>query len=287
LPSRGATGTVTGMTYDAIVIGGGAAGLSAGLTLARARRRVLVLDGGDPRNAPAKGVHGLLTRDGIPPLELLRAGREDVARYGGEVRAATVTAAHRDGEELVLTTADGEERVPRIIVATGLRDHLPDIPGLRERWGTDVVHCPFCHGWEIRGRAIVILRLNAMADHQATLFRGWSDDVTVVPAEDVAALEADGLRLRDGSLVPCGAVAVAPPFSPRLDGLESLGLAVADHASGIGQHVEVDATWRTSVPGVWAAGNVADPMAIVTSAADQGIRAAGMLLMDALMTPAG
>jgi thioredoxin reductase len=275
------------MTYDAIVIGGGAAGLSAGLTLARARRRVLVLDGGDPRNAPAKGVHGLLSRDGIPPLELLRAGREDVARYGGEVRAATVTAAHRDGEELVLTTADGEERVPRIIVATGLRDHLPDIPGLRERWGTDVVHCPFCHGWEIRGRAIAILRLNAMADHQATLFRGWSDDVTVVPAEDVAALEADGLRLRDGSLVPCGAVAVAPPFSPRLDGLESLGLAVADHASGIGQHVEVDATWRTSVPGVWAAGNVADPMAIVTSAADQGIRAAGMLLMDALMTPAG
>jgi thioredoxin reductase len=275
------------MTYDAIVIGGGAAGLSAGLTLARARRRVLVLDGGDPRNAPAKGVHGLLSRDGIPPLELLRAGREDVARYGGEVRAATVTAAHRDGEELVLTTADGEERVPRIIVATGLRDHLPDIPGLRERWGTDVVHCPFCHGWEIRGRAIAILRLNAMADHQATLFRGWSDDVTVVPAEDVAALEADGLRLRDGSLVPCGAVAVAPPFSPRLDGLETLGLAVADHASGIGQHVEVDATWRTSVPGVWAAGNVADPMAIVTSAADQGIRAAGMLLMDALMTPAG
>jgi thioredoxin reductase len=275
------------MTYDAIVIGGGAAGLSAGLTLARARRRVLVLDGGDPRNAPAKGVHGLLSRDGIPPLELLRAGREDVARYGGEVRAATVTAAHRDGEELVLTTADGEERVPRIIVATGLRDHLPDIPGLRERWGTDVVHCPFCHGWEIRGRAIAILRLNAMADHQATLFRGWSDDVTIVPAEDVAALEADGLRLRDGSLVPCGAVAVAPPFSPRLDGLEGLGLAVADHASGIGQHVEVDATWRTSVPGVWAAGNVADPMAIVTSAADQGIRAAGMLLMDALMTPAG
>jgi thioredoxin reductase len=275
------------MTYDAIVIGGGAAGLSAGLTLARARRRVLVLDGGDPRNAPAKGVHGLLSRDGIPPLELLRAGREDVARYGGEVRAATVTAAHRDGEELVLTTADGEERVPRIIVATGLRDHLPDIPGLRERWGTDVVHCPFCHGWEIRGRAIAILRLNAMADHQATLFRGWSDDVTIVPAEDVAALEADGLRLRDGSLVPCGAVAVAPPFSPRLDGLESLGLAVADHASGIGQHVEVDATWRTSVPGAWAAGNVADPMAIVTSAADQGIRAAGMLLMDALMTPAG
>jgi thioredoxin reductase len=126
-----------------------------------------------------------------------------------------------------------------------------------------------------------------MADHQAMLFRGWSDDVTVVPAEDVAALETDGLRLHDGSLVPCGAVAVAPPFSPRLDGLEGLGLAVVDHASGIGRHVEVDETWRTSVPGVWAAGNVADPAAIVTSAADQGVRAAGMALMDALTLPAG
>jgi thioredoxin reductase len=224
--------------YDVIVIGGGAAGLSAGLTLARARRSVLVLDGGDPRNAPADGVHGLLSRDGIPPLELLRAGREDVARYGGEVRAATVTTANRDGDAFVVETAEGEERAPRLVVATGMRDHLPEIPGLRERWGKDVVHCPFCHGWEIRDRAIAILGLNAMADHQAMLFRGWSDDVTVVPAEDVAALETDGLRLHDGSLVPCGAVA-------------------------------------------------ADPAAIVTSAADQGVRAAGMALMDALTLPAG
>jgi thioredoxin reductase len=275
------------MPYDAIVIGGGAAGLSAGLTLARARRSVLVLDGGEPRNAPAHGVHNFLSRDGVAPRELLRLGREDVERYGGETRTAQVVAAEA-GDGFELTLADGAtERAARLVVATGLHDHLPDIPGLRERWGTDVVHCPFCHGWEIRDRAIAVLELNAMAEHQAILFRGWSDDVTLVPVEDVTALESDGLRMRDGSLVPCGAVAVAPPFEPRLDGLEGLGLRVVDHASGNGTHVEVDTTWRTSVPGVWAAGNVADPMAIVTTACDQGTRAAGMLLMDALTLPVG
>jgi thioredoxin reductase len=295
------------MTYDVIVIGGAAAGLSGALTLARARRSVLVLDGGEPRNAPADGVHGFLTRDGMRPAELVEMGRTEVRGYGGEVRGAKVAAAERDGDGFAVTLDEGgTEHARTLLVATGLHDELPAIPGLRERFGHDVVHCPYCHGWEIRDRAIGVLGLSEHAVHQALLFRGWSDDLTLfrhtapAPTEEqaaqlaargiavvdgeVAALEADGVRMRDGRLVAREAMAVMPRFVARTAGLEGLGLRVVEHPMGVGEHVEVDATGRTSVPGVWAAGNVADLMATVVGAADQGVRAAAMINMDLLMS---
>jgi thioredoxin reductase len=290
------------MTYDAIVIGGGAAGLSAGLTLARSRRSVLVLDGGEPRNAPADGVHGLLGREGIAPGELLATGRGEVRGYGGEVRPGRVVATRRDADALRVTLDDGEELAARrLLLATGLHDELPAVRGLRERFGRDVVHCPYCHGWEVRDRAIAVLGSGAFAAHQAGLFRNWSDDVTLVlhtapepsaeeaeglaargvaiVAGEAVALEADGLRMRDGELVPCEAVAVMPRFVARTAGLEGLGLRVVEHAMGVGEHIEVDAT-GLAAPGVWAAGNCADHIATVAGAADQGVRAAAQLNAD-------
>jgi thioredoxin reductase len=140
------------MTYDVIVIGGGAAGLAGATALLRSRRSVLVVDGGEPRNAPADGVHNFLTRDGTPPSELLAAGRAEVLGYGGEVVHGSVVAVD-PGFRVRLD--DGRTlSARRLLVATGLADELPDVPGLAQRWGRDVLHCPYCHGWEVRDRAV-------------------------------------------------------------------------------------------------------------------------------------
>src|SRR5689334_13038452 len=140
--------------YDVAVVGGGAAGLNGALMLARSRRSVAVIDAGEPRNAPAEGVHGLLGREGMPPAELLALGREEVRSYGGHVVTSRVTGAARKDDGFVLALDDGREvRARRLLVTTGLVDELPDVPGLRELWGSDVIHCPYCHGWEVRDKA--------------------------------------------------------------------------------------------------------------------------------------
>jgi hypothetical protein len=165
---------------DVVVVGGGAAGLSGALMLARARRSVVVVDAGAPRNAPAAGVHGLLGRDGTPPAELLDRGRAEVGSYGGEIVRGEVETVERDGDRFAVRLAGGGTlRARRLLVTTGLVDELPDVPGLRERWGRDVVHCPYCHGWEVRDRAIGVLATGPMSVHQALLFRQWSADVTL------------------------------------------------------------------------------------------------------------
>uniref|UniRef100_UPI001885BBCE NAD(P)/FAD-dependent oxidoreductase n=1 Tax=Ornithinicoccus halotolerans TaxID=1748220 RepID=UPI001885BBCE len=297
--------------YDVVVVGGGAAGLSGALTLARARRSVLVVDAGQPRNTPAAGVHGLLGHDGIPPAELLARGRAEVRGYGGEVVTGQVVAAHREGDGFTVELAGGGVvRARRILLATGLVDELPDVPGLRQRWGQQVLHCPYCHGWEVRDRPIVVLGASAMSVHQALLFRQWSADLTYVthtnaaPAAEqaeqlaargirvveaeVAAVGTDGeslagLRLADGSLLPCEAVAVAPRMVARADVVAGLGLTVVPHPSGMGEHVPADQTGRTDVPGIWAAGNVTDLSAAVGPAAAAGAVAAGQINMDLVM----
>ncbi|NES15096.1 MULTISPECIES: NAD(P)/FAD-dependent oxidoreductase [Micromonospora] len=294
--------------YDVVVIGGGAAGLSGALTLARSRRSVVVLDAGAPRNAPAAGVHGLLGREGTPPAELLARGRAEVRGYGGQVLPGEVAAVRRDGDGFLVTLADGRvTRARRLLVASGLVDELPDVPGLRERWGRDVLHCPYCHGWEVRDRAIGVLAAGPMSVHQALLFRQLSDDVTYFahttgpladePAEqfaargvrvvsgEVAALEiaADrlvGVRLADGTVVRRDALAVAPRMLARAGFLAELGLATAEHPSGMGEHVTADPTGRTGVPGVWVAGNVTDPSAQVGAAAAAGTLAAAQINAD-------
>src|SRR5690349_11478474 len=211
------------MEQDVLIIGGGAAGLSAAVALGRSRRSVTVLDAGSPRNAPAEGVHNFLTRDGTPPAELLAIGRKEVEQYGGVIVAGEAVDARRIPGGFTVTADDGRVfAARRLLVTTGLTDELPDVPGLRERWGHDVLHCPYCHGWEVRDQAIGVLATSAFAVHQALLFRQLSDDVVLfqhtaeLPPEQsaqlrargvrietspVVAVEASGVRLADGSLV--------------------------------------------------------------------------------------
>jgi thioredoxin reductase len=294
--------------YDVVLFGGGAAGLSGALMLARARRAVAVVDAGAPRNAPAEGVHGLLGHDGVPPAELLARGRDEVRRYGGHVVTGEVTTVVRDADGFAVTLADGRSvRARRLLVATGLVDELPDLPGLRGRWGRDVLHCPYCHGWEVRDRAIGVLAAGPMSVHQALLFRQWSDDVTffthTMPAPtgeqaeqlgargirvvdgEVASLEIvddrlTGVRLSDGTVVGREALAVAPTMRARAGFLAELGLRPEEHPSGMGEHIPCDAAGRTDVPGVWVAGNVTDLSAQVGAAAAAGAAAAGQINAD-------
>src|SRR5215207_4882860 len=251
--------------YDVVVVGGGAAGLSGALTLGRARRSVLVVDGGEPRNASASGVHGFLTRDGVNPSALLEAGREEVRRYGADLLDGRVASAERVEDGFVVTLDDGGSvGARRQLVATGLVDELPDVPGVRERWGRDVLHCPYCHGWEVRDQAIGVLASGPMAMHQVLLFRQLTSDLTLfthtAPAltdeqtEQLAArnirvvmgtvesLEVvddrlTGVRLRDGTLVPRQALVVMPRLVARSEVLARLGLMPTPHSLGIGDSI--------------------------------------------------
>ncbi|GIJ44126.1 oxidoreductase [Virgisporangium aliadipatigenens] len=296
--------------YDVVVVGGGAAGLNGALMLVRSRRSVLVLDSGTPRNAPAAGVHGLLGHDGIPPAELYAKGRAEVRSYGGEIEDAEVVGAERAGDGFVVRLRDGRTvRARRLLVTTGLVDDLPDIPGVREQWGSGVIHCPYCHGWEVRDRPIGVLAIGPMATHQALLFSQLSDDVilfghTNPPSPEQAAQLAKrrvrvvsgevtevvveggaivGVRA-GGTVVPREVVAIGAPMRARVGFLESLGLKTVPHASGMGEHVPVDPMGRTEVPGVWAAGNVADLAAQVGSAASAGAMAGAQINADLIMT---
>jgi len=301
--------------YDVVVVGGGAAGLAGAVMLARSRRSVLVIDAGEPRNAPAEGVHGFLSREGISPGDLLAAGRAEVRGYGGDVLDGRVVGAARNGRGFTVTLDDGR-RVGsrRLLVATGLVDELPEIPGLRERWGRDVVHCPYCHGWEIRDRRIGILATGPTAVHHALLFRQLSPDVTLfthteprpegeearrlaaagvtIVEGEVGSLEIAGDRLTEvrlrgnqhhgGHVVPVDALAVAPRFAARADLLAGLGLPTEPHPLGpaLGESVPADPTGRTAVPGVWVAGNVTNLMAQVIGAAAAGAQAGAMINAD-------
>jgi len=303
------TKTETADEYQVVVIGGGAAGLSAAVTLGRALRSVLVIDAGEPRNAPAAGVHGFLSRDGIDPRELLDMGREEARGYGvdfiaGVAVAARSTAGTEEGAELSFDVelADGRTvKARRVLVTTGLTDVLPDIDGIRERWGRDVLHCPYCHGWEVRNKAIGILGSVPMALHQTMLFRQWSPNITlflndVVEPTDAEweqlaarsisvvegkveslAIQDDALRgvvLASGTVIPLEAVVTATRLEARSAVLESLGVPVVEHPMGVGHHVEVNPMGgATAVPGVWAAGNVADLMGQVMASAASGVMA--------------
>lgn len=295
---------------DVIVIGGGAAGLAGAVALSRFRRRVVVLDAGRPRNAPAAGVHNYLSRDGVSPAELLAAGRRELAGYGGQVIEATVVAARRpdSGTGFAVELADGRElRARRLLVATGLVDELPAVPGLARRWGRDVLHCPYCHGWEARDRPIAVLGTSLLAVHTAQLWRQLSDDVTLVldpgvrpgreQAEQLAARgigvvrgpiaelrtaedRLTGVRLADGGHVACRALAVTATLTARADFLAGLGLKPVDWTVGdqvVGTRIAADATGATAVPGVYVAGNVTDLLGQVAGAAAAGVTAAAAL----------
>jgi thioredoxin reductase/SAM-dependent methyltransferase len=313
--------------YDVVVVGGGAAGLGGAVALARARRSVLVVDAGEPRNAPAGQVHNYLGHDGTPPAQLVAAGRAELSRYGGEVVAARAVAAARTApgaaagsEGFVVTLDDGRTvRARRLLIATGLVDELPDVPGLAERWGRDVLHCPYCHGWEVRDRRIGVLATGPLAVQQANLWRQWSphvlllsgatnatntaDTANTASATDTEALAARGItvvdepvvgleladdalrgvRLASGEVVALDALVVAPRFTAHAGVPESLGLKPVDvewEGHVIGSQVPADPTGLTAVPGVWVAGNVADVRAQVIVAAAAGLGAAAAINAD-------
>ena len=283
--------------FDVAVIGGGAAGLSAALVLSRARRTVLVVDSGTPRNAPAAHLHGFLSRDGLPPGELLAVGRDEVTGYGGQVHDGTVIELERgDPSGFRLLLADGERvSARRLLMATGLRDELPDIPGLRGRWARDVLHCPYCHGYEVRDQPLGVLGGSPEAVRYAHVVRQWTADLvyftprSALTAADRSALAArtigivegtvarvlvegehlSGVEMADGRVIPRRALFVPPRFVPTNDLLEGLGCTIGEDG-----WVLTGATGQTSVPGVWVAGNVANPRAQLITAAGEGSAAA-------------
>jgi thioredoxin reductase len=294
--------------YDVVIIGGGAAGLSAATALGRSLRTTAVIDSGGPRNAPAAGVHNFLSRDGMPPLELVAAGRAEAASYGSVLIDAAAASVTKDPEGFTVTLRDGSRvRGRRLLVTTGLVDELPGVEGLTQHWGTGVIHCPYCHGYEVRGKAVGILATGPMAMHQVQMFRQLSDDVTLfrhtgpdladeewelLAAMSVRVVEGrvasvqgpvgalSGVRLEDGSGFPLDALVVAPRFTARSALIDSLGVTTAEHPMGIGRSVQVDPQGRTSVPGVWAAGNVADLTAQVVAAAAAGLGAGAAINWD-------
>ena len=279
-------------SYDVVIAGGGMAGLTAALVLGRARRRVAVIDAGRPRNAPAGHVHGFPTRDGVPPAELLELARAEVRGYGVTLLEGTVTEVHPDGR---VRTADGRGfRGRQLILATGLRDVLPDIAGLAERWGRDVLQCPYCHGYETSDKVLAVLGTAPTSVQQAQLVRTFSDDVTLVlhsgldlGEEDARGLAAMGIRvvdgevarldvedgelaslvLTDGRTVPCAALFLEP---------------AAELDAGLTEHLELDSDGciatdelgRTSRERIWAVGNATDPAAQVVAAAGDAYRLA-------------
>jgi thioredoxin reductase len=277
-------------TYDVAIIGGGAAGLSAALVLGRARRRVAVIDAGTPRNAPAAHMQGFISRDGTPPAELLRAARAEVGRYGVQIIEDRVVEATA-GFELRLA-AGRTLNARRVLLATGAVDELPDVIGARERWGRDFLHCPYCHGWEVRDQPVGVLATGAGSAAHAQLLRQWTDDVVLfahehaVTADERATLDARGIsvvdgvverlvvdddrlraiRLADGRQIPRAALFIRPALRAHSNSpAVSLGCDLL--ADGL---VWTDTDGRTSVPGVWAAGNATNPRAQVITAAGEG-----------------
>jgi thioredoxin reductase len=297
-------------TWDCIVVGAGAAGLSAALVLGRARRRVLVVDAGGQSNRHAHGIGGLLGHDTRPPADFYATGRRELAAYPTvELRAGEVAGGERRDEGgFVLQLAGGrEERTPRVLLATGMDYRAPALDGIEERWGRSVFHCPFCHGWEVRDEPLGVLDDGASGVHRALLLRGWSDDVTLLtggPAElaeeDRARLGAAGVPVderpvaglrgpgdtltavafADGSERACRGLLVPVTLHQRSSLAARLGAAAAEPNQLAADGLLVDSGFRTSVPGLWAAGDLVVAMPSVATSVAAGSTAAATIVQD-------
>ncbi|MFI2763645.1 NAD(P)/FAD-dependent oxidoreductase [Streptomyces echinatus] len=303
-------------TYEVVVVGGGAAGLSAALVLGRARRRTLVVDAGEPRNAPSAHLQGYLSRDGMPPAEFLAVGRAEIARYGVELVRDRVVGATRDTDFTVVLAGGRTVRARQLVIATGLRDELPPVPRLAERFGRDVVHCPYCHGWEVRDLPTGVLATSPLSVHQALMVTRWTGDVRLFLHEvgEAELTDVDRRRLRAaGARVVPGAVAelviaddrltgvrlagggpsgggtvhdlevlyAAPRAVPNNDLLVGLGAELGE--TPFGSYPVIDERGLTSVPGLWAAGNASGFAEQVVNAASRGYRAGAAINGELLM----
>ncbi len=311
LPTLRRAGELGPMTerWDVIVIGGSAAGLSAALMLGRACRTVLVLDAGEPRNRFSAHMHGVLGHEGEEPATLLARGRREISAYGVEYRQGLVTEVTEQGDGVKVSVEGADAQQARaVIVASGMTDRLPGIPGLAKYWGSSVLHCPYCHGWEVRGRRLGVLTTSPIGLHQAQLIRQWSEHVVVFTAGLDALDEATRQRLRardmrlvgapvtevlgddqqlrsvrtsDGEVIELDALFTAPEAVPHDGFLTHLGLERGE--TPMGSFLTVDATGKTSGERIWAAGNVVNPAANVPMSINAGTVAAGAVNMTLIM----
>ncbi len=285
--------------WDCVVVGGGAAGLSAALALGRARRRTLVVDAGDQSNLPAHGIGGLLGYDGRPPAELYASGRAELEKYDGvEVRQGEVMTGSAVGAGFVLELADGtREHTRRVLLATGMEYRTPMIRGVAEIWGRSAFHCPFCHGWEMRDQPLAVLASGDRAVHLALMLRGWTDDIVVLTngPTGLDAVQHDQLKtvgvivderviaefvseqgelasvsFTDGAPVARRGVLVAATLAQRSALAERLGVATAPAGAVVVDAVQIDPFHRTSVPGVFAAGDLSAHIPQVAAAIATG-----------------
>ena len=297
--------------FECAVVGGGAAGLSAALVLGRARRRTLVIDAGGQSNLPAHGIGGLLGHDGRSPAELYEIGRGELEKYPSVrfIEGTVDRVAESDGG-FDLTIA-GEQTVTgsRLILAGGMEYEFADLPGAGQLWGNTVFHCPFCHGWEVEGKPLAVRGNAARGLHGALLLRAWSDDVVLLtdgPAEldedQAAKLEAAGVRVEqreitglvagdgelkairfaDGEALERSGLLVAPRLRQRSAIVEQLGLKLVEDHPMFEDAPEVDNFQRTSLPGVFAAGDQGGQMPQVAAAISTGSMAGAFVVQDLL-----
>lgn len=305
-------GNSTDKPWDCIIVGGGAAGLSAALVLGRARRRVLLVDAGEQSNRPAHGIGGLLGSDGRPPADLYDAGHAELAAYPTvEVRRGEVTLGKRG---FAVDLADGShEHARTVLLAAGMNYLPPNIPGLGELWGRSVFHCPFCHGWEVRDTALAVVARGDRAVHSALLLRAWTDDIVVLTngsgglddahAEKLSAAgvsvndtpiarfvaedgELAAVELTDGTRLTRRGALVATTLHQRSPLAAQLG-AIGAPTPLAGDAVVVDALGRTTVPGLFAAGDLTGGMPQVATAVAAGSQTAAAVVQHLLAGDVG
>jgi thioredoxin reductase len=292
--------------WDCIVVGAGAAGLSAALVLGRARRSTLVIDAGEQSNLPAEGIGGFLGADGVAPSDFYERSRAGLEKYPAtSFRAGSIVDGRHTGDGFELTTAEDELVNARtVLLATGMDYRRPSLPGVAERWGRSVFHCPFCHGWEVREGALGVLDSGESGVHRALLLRSWSEDVTLytngadddaAPVEDLAAAgvsvddrqvlelegEGDGLaavRFRDGSERPCEGLLVPVTMHQRSELATRLGATLAEPTPLAADAVVLDGIGATTVPGLFAAGDLNGRMPSVANSVATGSNAAAAIV---------
>jgi thioredoxin reductase len=292
-----------GEAWDCIVVGAGAAGLSAALVLGRARRRTLLVDSGGQSNRAAAAVGGFLGADGMAPAELYERSRASLERYPAvDFRAGSIVDGRTGGAGFELTTGDGDAVSSRcVLLATGMDYRPPHVPGVAERWGRSVFHCPFCHGWEVRDGALGVLDSGESGEHRALLLRSWSDDVTLytnggpaptaelgaagVAVDDRRVLELSGegdelaaVRFEDGSERRCDGLLVPVTMHQRSELAARLGAELAEATPLAADAVVVDGLGATSVPGLYAAGDLNGRMPSVANAVASGSNAAAAIV---------
>lgn len=295
------------LQLDAIVVGGSFAGLSAAMQIARGRRHVAVIDAGKPRNRFAEHSHGFFAQDGVAPFEIVREGRAKLLAYPNVrfIDGHAVSAAGADGAFTVALASGETLQAPKLVLAIGVEDELPDITGVAERWGRTVLHCPYCHGYEFEGGPLAVLSVAPGSVHQAMLISEWGPVTYLLnggpdpDAETLAKLtrrgvaiaaaqvrqisstdEFEQIHLVDGNIIPVKALYLASRTRMASPLAEQIGCAFDD--GPFGPIIRTDAAKLTSVPGVYAAGDAARAPHNATWASADGVTA-GVSLHQALV----